>query len=63
MAVSMIQNYGATESETGGGVVEGGKDHELSHVAVTQRMECTFGTKYVLHTRKFLSPDFLLSSR
>jgi len=39
MAVSMIPNYGATKLETGGGGVEGGKDHELSHAAVTQRME------------------------
>jgi hypothetical protein len=39
MAVSMIQNYGATESQICSGGVEewrggGGKDHELSHAAV-----------------------------
>jgi hypothetical protein len=39
MAVTMTQKHGATESETGGGGVEGGKDHELTHAAVTQRME------------------------
>ena len=39
MAVSMIQSDGATESETGGGGVEGWKDHELNHATITQRME------------------------
>ena len=53
MVVSMIQNYGATESETRGG------DHELSHAAITQRMEKWFDIKYMLHTTKSLTQDFL----
>ena len=50
MAVSMIHNYGANESETGGGV-QGEKDHELSHAAITQKMEWTFGIKCVEHNK------------
>ena len=40
-----------------------GEDHELSHAAITQRMEKRFDIKYMLHTTKFLTQDFLLSSR
>ena len=50
MAVSMIHNYGANESETGGGV-QGEKDHELSHAAITQKMEWTFGIKCVEYNK------------
>jgi hypothetical protein len=39
MAVSMIQNYGATESLGEKEWRGGGEEHELSHAAVTQRME------------------------
>jgi hypothetical protein len=50
MVVSMIQNYGATESETRGGGVGGG-DHELSHAAITQTMEKRFDIKYVAYNK------------
>ena len=63
MAVSIIQNYGDTESETGEEKWRGWEDHELNHATTTKRMEQVYGIKYVLNTTKPLTQDFLLFSR
>lgn len=47
----MIHNYGAKESEIGGEGAQGEKDHELSHAAITQKIEWTFGIKCVEYNK------------